>query len=739
MGQREDDVRCMELVLSLLPAASCSYDEWLKVGMAAQRCGLPCASWDAWSAADGERYRQGECARKWGGFGERTSEVTVATAIDICKAHGCWRTESSVPDAPMGWDDAVPDYQVLRPEYVAPASIREPSGRDWEPAAEMTRYLEALFRRDEHASFCMWANSFTKKDGSLKYVPSEGVTRQVGEVIDGLRAHPDDIGSILNDSNPGGAWIRINPVAPHGKADVDVTAWRHTLIESDSMDPAEQLALVRRLKLPCAAIVHSGNKSIHAIVRVDAEDERQYQERVDYVVKVCGDNGLKLDRQNRNPSRYTRLPGVMRGDRKQYLIDVDCGLSSFEEWQAYIEESTDDLPDIEAADDFIASPPPLAEPIIDGVLRRRHKMLVSGPSKAGKSYLLMELALAVAAGRDWLGWSCHQGRALYINLELDAASCKHRFADLCKALDYRPMKGALDVWNLRGKSAPLSEIAPKLIRRCRDRSYAVIIIDPIYKVITGDENTAADMSRFCNFFDFIADRTGAAIVVCHHHSKGDQGQKKSMDRASGSGVFARDPDALLDVIELSVGERKAEQIARRLACLRIGEMLDMASPVWRKAVVSDSDLDSVLEAADEHLPKELVDEAMRCSLADVRDATAWRVDGVLREFPAFAPRNIWFRWPLHLLDETGMLADALADGQQPTYEQQERIREDIRQSRRETASNDLLLAYDTLAAKGCVTVGELAENMNVSAKTIRRRIERMDNFKTEKGVVMKCK
>ena len=33
-------------------------------------------------------------------------------------------------------------------------------------------------------------------------------------------------------------------------------------------------------------------------------------------------------------------------------------------------------------------------------------------------------------------------------------------------------------------------------------------------------------------------------------SKGAQGGKKAMDRASGSGVFARDPDAQLDVIEL---------------------------------------------------------------------------------------------------------------------------------------------------------------------------------------------
>ncbi|NEW06366.1 hypothetical protein GK047_10115 [Paenibacillus sp. SYP-B3998] len=55
-------------------------------------------------------------------------------------------------------------------------------------------------------------------------------------------------------------------------------------------------------------------------------------------------------------------------------------------------------------------------------------------------------------------------------------------------------------------------------------------------------------------FDKIATELGASVIYCHHHSKGSQGGKKSMDRASGSGVFARDPDALIDLVELDVTE-----------------------------------------------------------------------------------------------------------------------------------------------------------------------------------------
>ena len=98
----------------------------------------------------------------------------------------------------------------------------------------------------------------------------------------------------------------------------------------------------------------------------------------------------------------------------------------------------------------------------------------------------------------------------------------------------------LDIWNLRGKSTPMDKLAPKLIQEGQvKKDYIAIIVDPIYKVITGDENSADQMAHFCNQFDKVCTELRCAVIYCHHHSKGGQGAKKSMDRASGSGVFAR--------------------------------------------------------------------------------------------------------------------------------------------------------------------------------------------------------
>ena len=95
------------------------------------------------------------------------------------------------------------------------------------------------------------------------------------------------------------------------------------------MEIDKQHALIRELELPVACLVHSGKKSLHAIVKVDAADYGEYRKRVDYLYDICRKNGLEIDQQNRNPSRLSRMPGVLRGENKQFLIDTNIGKESW--------------------------------------------------------------------------------------------------------------------------------------------------------------------------------------------------------------------------------------------------------------------------------------------------------------------------------------------------------------------------------------------------------------------------
>lgn len=156
------------------------------------------------------------------------------------------------------------------------------------------------------------------------------------------------------------------------------------------MELEKQNEIIRQLELPVACLVYSGGKSVHAIVHIDAGNYEEYRKRVDYLYAICRKNGLAIDTQNRNPSRLSRMPGVLRDGKKQFLIDTNLGKETFQEWREWIEAVNDDLPDPESLRDVWNHMPPLSPALIDGVLRQGHKMMIAGPSKAGKSYALID-------------------------------------------------------------------------------------------------------------------------------------------------------------------------------------------------------------------------------------------------------------------------------------------------------------------------------------------------------------
>lgn len=82
--------------------------------------------------------------------------------------------------------------------------------------------------------------------------------------------------------------------------------------------------------------------------------------------------------------------------------------------------------------------------------------------------------------------------------------------------------------------------------------YNLIILDPIYKLLlllrgfVRNENDPGPIAAMLDEIETLAVRTGAAVAFGAHYSKGDQSQKESIDRISGSGVWARDPDSILN-------------------------------------------------------------------------------------------------------------------------------------------------------------------------------------------------
>ena len=249
----------------------------------------------------------------------------------------------------------------------------------------------------------------------------------------------------------------------------------------------------------------------------------------------------------------------------------------------------------------LIDPPEPPEAVIKNVLRRGHKMMVTASSKAGKTWLMIELACAVASGQMWLGYFVKKGKVLYLNMELSEGSFINRFKIVADKMKLSPADQAnIDFLNLRGVNGSFDDLAVLLVDMVKENQYIMVIIDPIYKLFEGSENEQEAVTAFCNNLDVIANE-GASIVYTHHHSKGAQAGKSAMDRGSGSGVFARDADALMDLLEVDCPEDLQE---------------------------------------------------------DNKTISAYRVEWTLREFKPRPITGIVFDYPIHRRDDSGAVLDS---------------------------------------------------------------------------------
>lgn len=197
------------------------------------------------------------------------------------------------------------------------------------------------------------------------------------------------------------------------------------------------------------------------------------------------------------------------------------------------------------ADENLAVP----REIVAGVLHAGTKGVLASSSKAGKTWVMLDLATSITTGTRFLKWSTTGGKVLFVNFEIHRAFIKGRL-QIIKERKELPNLDNLRVWTLRGASAEPDDVIQAIVDEIRTDRYALIILDPIYKLMLGrSENMASGVGALVQNIDQLMEKTGAAVVYAHHFTKGNQAKKTAMDRISGSGVFARDADTIITLTE----------------------------------------------------------------------------------------------------------------------------------------------------------------------------------------------
>ena len=413
-----------------------------------------------------------------------------------------------------------------------------------------------------------------------------------------------------------------------------------------------------------------------------------------------------------------------------------------------IEELTSEqitLPEAKTLDDY-PEELKLSPVLIEGIFRKGRKGILTADSKAGKSFFAIEMAICVASGKPFLGRKCTKSKVCYFNYEIDEIEFMQRIKVVAKALGIREdeFKENLKVVHMRGLSIPLKVMKGNLIALLLKEQlytrepFALTILDPIYKITAGDENSAKDVGVFCNDLDRIAKETGSAIFYTHHHAKGDQGMKKAMDRGSGSGVFARDPDLMIDLTALEIDGQTKAALLNNAMCDFWKSKLDETGTNWRERC-TPSDIKSSGSLAALYQSTAGVDPA-RISImvmnetqrfeTELEKTKAFRMEFVVRSFETPAPQNVTFLYPIHRLDKSGALVMA-----EPESYQMAKLKKDtpsVKEQKIDTfveTTDQLILTSE----EGFTTYAEIAEALEIDAKTVTRRLNTLtDRYTVER-------
>lgn len=151
--------------------------------------------------------------------------------------------------------------------------------------------------------------------------------------------------------------------------------------------------------------------------------------------------------------------------------------------------------------------------------------LLVGESNSGKTFLALDMSLAIARGRNWMGKDVKQGAVLYIaaegggNVKKRVQAYKQEFGFKSKPLPFRLAFGTID---LRNSSADVWTIieAAKNTEAFYATPVRLIVIDTLNRALSGgDENLSSDMGTFIKNIDLIRQHTGATVLVIHHTGK----------------------------------------------------------------------------------------------------------------------------------------------------------------------------------------------------------------------------
>ena len=189
--------------------------------------------------------------------------------------------------------------------------------------------------------------------------------------------------------------------------------------------------------------------------------------------------------------------------------------------------------------------------LVDGMFQRGDNILVTAPSKLGKSFFWANAAISISAGVPFLGKSTTKSNVLILDLELRKEVAQDRLISIALARGFDQVPEGLWLWSLAKHCYDLETICEALNAQLMHLpKIDLIVVDPLYVLDRGDsfdENNAHCVTRLMTALEKLTVQTGAALGLSHHYRKGNLNSQDSIDRGAGSGAFSRYPDVIMSL------------------------------------------------------------------------------------------------------------------------------------------------------------------------------------------------
>ena len=391
-------------------------------------------------------------------------------------------------------------------------TFKRPTPTTTPGASEFQKFLSSAFAATEVVCICEQVEE-GRPLTSGSFLPVEDWIKRFDS--------PDSI--LFRPDRAEGVYVRINPFKPnlYSGSDNDVSAYRHVLVEFDDNPKPEQEKLLRDSGLPISVLIDSGGKSIHGWVRVDAPSRKEWDARRDLIYSAIPG----IDPKNKNPSRFSRLPGAWRGESQQKLLATNLGANSWEDWLTARETDEDQSTIVTVKDLMDFDPKKDPDNLIGNRwITRGSSMIISGGTGIGKSSLMMQIIVRWCLGLDFFAIKPVKPLKIgVIQAENDRGDLAEAFRGVTHTmrLTADQMRHLNTNLEFRTETIRTGEQFLAYARRFIHKSKLdLIVADPLFSYFGGDLSDQSEVSVFLrNKLQPILHETKVAWIWMHHISK----------------------------------------------------------------------------------------------------------------------------------------------------------------------------------------------------------------------------